>query len=67
MKQTESQALTKMCPKRSQFNGSRVNCIVRDCMAWRRDENCDRNSNNGEAWGWCAEYPEPRNKNIRGV
>lgn len=67
MYMTENQALAKMCPKRSQFNASEQCCKATACMAWRRVEDHKRDPNSGDAWGWCSEYPEPKNYNIRNV
>ncbi len=67
MYMTEQQALTKMCPKRSQFSATEQNCKAAGCMAWRRSEEHRRDLNSGHAWGWCSEYPEPKNFNTRNV
>lgn len=63
----ENEAIRKMCPKRSQFTGQDQNCVATRCMAWRREEDFKRNKNTGIAFGYCAEYPEPKNFNVRSV
>ncbi len=66
MWQPEDFATTKMCPKRSQF-GTVQNCLTTQCMAWRREEDHNRNRNSGVAYGYCSEYSEPKNHNSRKV
>lgn len=73
MWQPEDLAITKMCPKRSQFAGTEQSCVAVRCMAWRREGEEDaagstghtRNRNTGVAYGYCSEYPEPKIHNTR--